>query len=40
MTTDIQQAVIRAAIDVRQRAYAKYSNFLVGAAVLGWLLRL
>src|SRR3954463_8361838 len=34
MTTDRQQAVIRAAIDVRQRAYAKYSNFLVGAAVL------
>jgi cytidine deaminase len=34
MTTDVQQAVIQAAVDVRQRAYAKYSNFSVGAALL------
>lgn len=29
-----QQALVQAAIDVRHRAYAKYSNFLVGAALL------
>jgi cytidine deaminase len=28
------EALVQAAIDVRQRAYAKYSQFLVGAAVL------
>jgi cytidine deaminase len=34
MTTAIHHELIQAAIDVRQRAYAKYSNFLVGAAIL------
>src|SRR5436309_14932514 len=29
-----QEALVQAAIDVRQRAYAKYSQFLVGAAAL------
>src|SRR5262245_31791254 len=28
------QELVQAAIDVRQKAYAKYSNFLVGAAIL------
>src|SRR6478752_2478878 len=32
--TQVREAVVQAAIDVRQRAYAKYSNFLVGAAIL------
>jgi cytidine deaminase len=32
--TQVREAVVQAAIDVRQRAYAKYSQFLVGAAVL------
>ena len=32
--TLMQEALVQAAIDVRQRAYAKYSQFLVGAAVL------
>ena len=27
--------LVKAALDVRQRAYARYSNFLVGAAILG-----
>lgn len=35
MAVPNRQEVIKAAIDVRQRAYAKYSNFLVGAAILG-----
>jgi cytidine deaminase len=26
--------IVKAAVDVRQRAYARYSNFLVGAAIL------
>src|SRR5436190_401342 len=30
-----QEALVQAAMEVRQRAYAKYSQFLVGAAVLG-----
>jgi len=30
----VHEALIRAALEVRQRAYAKYSNFLVGAALL------
>jgi cytidine deaminase len=34
MTTKVQQSVIQAALDVRQRAYADYSKFLVGAALL------
>jgi|SRR5581483_11036398 len=32
--TQVREAVVRAAIEVRQRAYAKYSQFLVGAAIL------
>src|SRR6478672_5214419 len=32
--TQVRDAVVQAAIDVRQRAYAKYSEFFVGAAVL------
>ena len=32
--TQVREALVQAAIDVRQRAYAKYSNFLVGAAIL------
>src|SRR5207247_8698577 len=35
MSTQVREALVQAAIDVRQRAYAKYSQFLVGAAVLG-----
>ena len=31
---EVREAVIRAAIDVRQRAYAKFSRFQVGAALL------
>ena len=34
MTPDVRAALIQAALGVRQRAYAKYSNFLVGAALL------
>src|SRR5438876_8339562 len=30
----VRETLVQAAIDVRQRAYAKYSNFLVGAALL------
>ena len=33
-TTQVRDALVQAAIDVRQQAYAKYSQFLVGAAVL------
>ena len=32
--TQVREAVVQAAIDVRQRAHAKYSQFLVGAAIL------
>jgi cytidine deaminase len=34
VATEVHEAVIRAAIDVRQRAYAKFSGFHVGAALL------
>jgi len=34
VATEVREAVIRAAIDVRQRAYAKFSGFHVGAALL------
>src|SRR4029079_13697016 len=34
MSGQVHEALVRAAIDVRQRAYAEYSNFLVGAALL------
>ena len=34
MTNDQQQALIQAAVAVRAKAYAKYSNFHVGAAIL------
>src|SRR5437016_1181731 len=34
MANAAHEALIHAAIDVRQRAYAKYSQFAVGAAVL------
>ena len=34
MSHSSREALIQAAIDVRQRAYAKYSQFKVGAAVL------
>jgi len=34
MTDKVRDTVILAALDVRQRAYARYSNFLVGAALL------
>jgi cytidine deaminase len=34
MSDEIRAELVQAAIDVRQRAYAKYSNFLVGAAIL------
>jgi cytidine deaminase len=33
-STQVRDALVQAAIDVRQRAYARYSNFLVGAALL------
>jgi cytidine deaminase len=34
MAVPNRQELIKAAIEVRQRAYARYSNFLVGAAIL------
>jgi cytidine deaminase len=34
MAVPDREEVIKAAIDVRQRAYARYSNFLVGASIL------
>jgi cytidine deaminase len=34
VATEVREAVIRVAIDVRQRAYAKFSGFQVGAALL------
>jgi len=34
MPAKVHDAIVHAAIEVRQRAYAKYSKFLVGAAVL------
>src|SRR5262245_3927995 len=33
MSAQVRDDLIRAAIEARHRAYAKYSNFLVGAAV-------
>jgi cytidine deaminase len=35
MAVPNRDELIKAAIDVRQRAYARYSNFLVGASILG-----
>ena len=34
ISTEQWQSLVQAAIDVRQRAYAKYSGYLVGAALL------
>jgi cytidine deaminase len=34
MSRQVREALVQAAIEVRRRAYAKYSRFLVGAAVL------
>src|SRR3954464_5399541 len=34
MPPEIHSQLAQAAIDIRQRAYARYSNFLVGAALL------
>src|SRR4051812_20356244 len=34
MSGQVHGELVQAAIDVRQKAYAKYSNFLVGAALL------
>jgi cytidine deaminase len=34
MAGNVRAALIQAATDIRQRAYAKYSKFLVGAALL------
>lgn len=34
MAAQVHDAVVQAAIEIRGRAYAKYSKFLVGAAVL------
>jgi cytidine deaminase len=33
MAMQVRDALVQAAIEVRQRAYARYSKFLVGAAV-------
>ena len=33
-TPDVKQKLIEAAIKARQNAYARYSNYLVGAALL------
>jgi cytidine deaminase len=34
MAMMVHHELVQAAMDVRQRAYARYSNFLVGAAIL------
>jgi len=34
MAVKVHEAVVRAALEVRERAYARYSKFLVGAALL------
>jgi cytidine deaminase len=34
MAAIVHEAVVRAAVEARQRAYAKYSKFQVGAAIL------
>jgi cytidine deaminase len=34
MTIDVPSELVQAAIGVREKAYARYSNFLVGAAIL------
>jgi len=34
MLSQVHQPLIRAALEARERAYAKYSNFRVGAALL------
>ena len=34
MHTDIRTAIVHAALEVQQRAYARYSQFRVGAALL------
>jgi cytidine deaminase len=34
MSSDVHAELVRAALDARQRAYAKYSKFAVGAALL------
>jgi len=34
MTAMVHEAVVRAAVEARERAYAKYSKFQVGAAIL------
>jgi cytidine deaminase len=34
MTNEVRQSVIRAAVEARQHAYARYSHFEVGAALL------
>lgn len=35
ISEDLLQTLVRDSIDARQRAYAPYSKFLVGAAILG-----